>query len=533
MPRCAPAHAVLVAVVLALASGCTLGPNYSRPALPMPSDWRDARPAPADSADLANLANLEWWELFRDPRLQELIRTALAENQDLAVAVERIVEARARVGIAQSELLPQVTIGADGGYLEQSREGFPNLPKPNDNDSGLYSIGTDLSWELDLFGRIRRSTEAERARLLATEETRRAVAISLVAAVARTYAEMRSADLRLEIARRTLETRAESLRITRVRFEGGLTSEKDPRQAEAEYHRIAVAVLRLEQLVRLRENQLSVLLGRGPGPIARGLSLPDLPVALVVPAGLPSELLERRPDLRAAEEQLHATTADVGAAKALLFPRIALTASFGTTSTELDALFTGSSQAWSVAAGVLQPVFQGGRNVRRLEAAKSRMRQSLYLYEKAVLEALREVEDSLVTWQKTGAQRGEQHSRVLAERRVVELTKIRYEGGVTDYLEVLDSQRSLFNAELDEVETLAEHVVSLVQLYAALGGGWPAQPEPAAASPAALDEPAGRGSDASGKEQPAAESIDAPISNGTASSTLPVRTAGAVQGGVP
>ncbi len=472
---------VVLAASLALSGGCTLGPNYARPSLDVPAGWRDA---PAPAAEVENLANLQWWELFRDPELQELIRTAVAGNQDLAVAVERIVEARARVGIVQADLFPQVTVGGDSGYFEQSREGFPNIPKPNDNDAALYAFGTDLSWELDVFGRIRRSTEAERARLLATEETRRAVAISLVAAVARTYVELRSADLRLEIARRTLETRAESLRITRIRFEGGLTSEKDPRQAEAEYHRIAAAVLRLEQLVRLRENQLSVLLGRGPGPIARGASLPDLPVALAVPAGLPSGLLDRRPDLRAAEEQLHAATADVGAAKALLFPRIALTADLGTTSTELDALFTGSSQAWSVAAGFLQPVFQGGRNVRRLEAAKSRMRQSLYLYEKAVLEALREVEDSLVTFAKTGAQRGEQHSRVLAERRVVELTKIRYEGGVTDYLEVLDSQRSLFNAENEEVDTIAEQVGSLIQLYKALGGGWPTAPEAVAVEPA-------------------------------------------------
>lgn len=489
---CAPASrsTLTLAAALTLAAGCTLGPNYTRPALEMPVAWRNAQPVVA-SGDLGNLANLAWWEMFRDPALQELVRVALAGNQDLEVAVERIVEARARVGIVQADLFPQVTLGGDGGYLQQSREGFPNLPKPNDNDAPIYAIGSDLTWELDLFGRIRRSTEAERARLFATEEVRRDVAISLVAAVARTYVELRSADLRLEIARRTLETRAESLRITRIRFEGGLTSEKDPKQAEAEYHRIAAAVLRLEQLVRLKENQLSVLLGRPPGGIARGMSLPDLPIALVIPAGLPSELLDGRPDLRAAEEELHAATADVGAAKALLFPRIALTADFGTTSTELDALFTGSSQAWSVAAGFLQPVFQGGRNLRRLEAARSRMRQALYLYEKAVLEALREVEDSLVTYEKTGIQRGEQHSRVLAERRVVELTKVRYEGGVTDYLEVLDAQRNLFNAEIDEVETISEQVVSLVDLYKALGGGWPAEEPSIAVEPGAKAEPAG------------------------------------------
>ncbi|MFN2427496.1 MAG: efflux transporter outer membrane subunit [Candidatus Binatia bacterium] len=485
MKRSASAVRMLRATLLALPllGGCMLGPNYKRPELTMPVGWRDA-PVEAAYDGVAyaeSLANTPWWELFQDPQLQALIRIALTENQDLLIAVERITEARARLGFVRADLFPKVDLTTDVSRFEQSREGFPNNAPPVSNDAMLYGLSADVFWELDLFGRIRRATEAERALLLATEEGRRAVAISLVAAVATTYVELRDADLRLQISRRTLASRAKSLDLTRVRFEGGLTSQKDPMQAEAEYRRVEVTVFQLEQRVRQVENALSVLIGRTPGDIARGTSLPDLPVALTIPAGLPSELLDRRPDLRAAEEQLHAATADVGAAKALLFPRIALTAGYGTASTEFDALFTGSSQAWSVASGLVQPIFNAGKNLRRVQIAESQMRQSLYAYEKTVLQALREVEDSLIAWQQTGAARGSQRMRVAAERKVVELTSVRYEGGVTDYLEVLDSQRSLFAAELDEVQTISAQLISLVQLYKALGGGWPTEPEVAAA----------------------------------------------------
>jgi len=475
--------AALVVTLLPMLGGCMLGPNYKRPELEMPVGWRDQAAAPGqDAVGVAeNLANTPWWELFRDPRLQDLIRIALAENQDLMIAVERIVEARSRLGFVRADLFPKVDLVTDVSGFEQSREGFPNNPSPGDDDAMLYGLSLEVFWEIDLFGRIRRATEAERALLLATEEGRRAVAISLVAAVASTYVGLRDADMRLEIAKRTLASRAHSLDLTRIRFQGGLTSEKDPQQAEAEYRRIEVQVYQFEQLVRVTENALSVLIGRNPGDIARGTSLPDLPVALTIPAGLPSELLDRRPDLRAAEEQLHAATADVGAAKALLFPRIAMTAGYGTASTEFDALFTGSSQAWSVASGLVQPIFNTGKNLRRVDIAESQMRQALYAYEKTVLQALREVEDSLITWETTGAERGAQRKRVAAENRVVQLSTVRYEGGVADYLEVLDAQRSQFSAELDEVQTISAQLISLIQLYKALGGGWPVEPEVAAA----------------------------------------------------
>ncbi len=462
-----------------LAAGCMLGPNYKRPGLDVPAGWRDgAVPPPAES-----LANTPWWELFRDPVLQDLIRISLAENQDLLLACERIEEARARLGFVRADLFPKIDLTGDVAHFSQSREAFPNNPTPADRAATLYSPGLALTWELDVFGRIRRATEAERALLVATEQGHRAVVLSLVADVATTYAALRSADLQLEIARRTLESRRQSLDLARVRFRGGLTSEKDPQQAEAEYRRIEVTVFQFEQAVRQTENALSVLLGRAPNDIARGRPLPDLPVAMAIPAGLPSELLDRRPDLRAAEEQLHAATADVGAAKALLFPRFALTADYGFASTEFDALFAGSSQAWSVASGLVQPIFNAGKNIKRVKIAESRMRQFLYVYERAVLQALREVEDSLVAWQQTGASRSSQRARVVAEKRVVELATVRYEGGVADYLEVLDAQRSLFSAELDEVQTIEDQVDSLILLYKALGGGWPSDEAVAAGGP--------------------------------------------------
>jgi multidrug efflux system outer membrane protein len=466
-----------VALLAAMASGCTLGPDYKRPQLEVPQAWRDA-PVP----DAETIANTPWWDLFRDPALDELIRIALAGNQDLRIAAERVIEQQARVGVVRSALFPQLDLGVNASSFEASRKAFPHLSEPADRHAELYEIAGDLTWELDVFGRIRRATEAERAILVATDEGRRAVTISLVASVARTYTELRDLDLRLEISRRTLDSRAKSVDLTRSLFRGGVASEMDFRQAEAEYRRVEATVKQFEQLVRQKENEISALIGRIPGDIARGGSIADAPMSMAVPAGLPSELIDRRPDVRAAEEQLHASTADVGAAKALLFPRFALTADIGTSSTELNSLFSGSAQAWSVAAGVLQPIFNAGRNRRRVEIAESQMRQSLYGYEQSMLEAFREVEDALIGYQKTGEQRLAQHQRVQAERSVVDLATARYEGGVADYLEVLDAQRSLFSAELDEVDAIGEQMVSLIQLYKALGGGWPAGEEPANAA---------------------------------------------------
>jgi len=473
----------LIALSLCLlAPGCALGPNYERPKVPAPPNWRDLPAAEAES-----LANVAWWEVFDDPQLQELIRIALVENKDVKIAVERVEEARARYGFTKADLWPHVDLSGTAGKLRFNAGSLVHTP---DGDAGTKSEGTkteiyaasaDVSWEIDFFGRIRRATEAQNALFLGTQEARRAAVLALVADVARAYFELRDLDLRLEIAKRTIESRREYLQLAKDRFEGGVTAEIDFRQAEAELRRVEVVLFDIERGIALKENELSVLLGRNPGPIVRGRSLQEQKRPAAVPAGLPSTLLDRRPDLREAEQSLAASTANIGEAKALLFPRIALTGSYGFTSTEFDTLFDSPSKSWNIIGNLLQPIFHAGKNKRRVEITESRQRQTLYGYERAILNAFRETEDALVSYRKTGEQRTAQEDRVAAERKVLELAELRYRGGVSDYLEVLDAQRSLFNAEIDAAQTAGANLVALVRIYKALGGGWPAAPEPASA----------------------------------------------------
>ncbi len=466
--------------LLALSSAvvsCKLGPDYARPPVVTPEKWREL--AAAD----ASIANVPWWELFQDEELRRLITVALAENRDLKIAIERIEEARALYGISRSELYPQVDASAVGGALKFSEGSLTHTPETStDTDThrtkGIASLGVGFSWELDFFGRVRRANEAEQARLFATQEARRAVALTLVADVARAYVDLRGLDRSLEIARRTLESRREYLALARDRFEGGVTPEVDWRQAEAEFFRVQSFVYELEKLVTQKENEISFLLGHNPGAVPRGRALDVQPIPPEVPAGLPAQLLERRPDVREAEQRLVSATARIGETQAMRYPRISLTGSFGVASTDLSELFDGSSTNWNIFTALLQPVFDAGKNKRRVEVRESQQRQAVYDYERTLLQALREVEDSLIGLQKAGEQRGSQQKRVEAERKVVELSELRYRGGVAAYLEVLDAQRSLFNAEIDETSSLSEHVTSLIRLYKALGGGWPTEPEP-------------------------------------------------------
>jgi outer membrane protein, multidrug efflux system len=472
-----------VAALAILASGCALGPNYKRPTVPVPPAWRDL---PAEES--ASLANTPWWELFDDPQLQELIRIALQENKDLKIAAERVEEARARYGFVKADLFPAVDVSATAGRLRFNGGSLVHTPEgeatPNQaTETSIYSLSANVSWEIDFFGRIRRATEAQKALFLATHEARRSTVLTLVADVAQAYFELGDLDRQLAIARRTIQSRREYVDLARDRFEGGVTPEVDFRQAEAELRRVEVVVFDLERLIALKENQLSVLLGRNPGPLVRGRAVEEHKAPAAVPAGLPSALLERRPDILEAEQVLAASTADIGQAKALLFPRIALTGGFGFTSTEFDNLFEGPSKAWNIIGNLLQPIFNAGKNKRRVQIAESQQRQTLYAYENTILQALRETEDALVSYRKTGEQRGAQTARVNAERKVLELAEMRYRGGVAAYLEVLDAQRSLFSAELDESQTIGANLVSLVQLYKSLGGGWPAAPAPPGAPP--------------------------------------------------
>lgn len=464
-------RAPILLVAGLLTAGCTLGPDYQRPEVPMPEGWREL-----GTDEQESLANTPWWELFQDPELVRLIGVALAENQDLAIAVERIEEARAFYGFQRADLFPKVDLQASAARVRASEQGVPALPAGVDNEDSLYGVAGTVFWELDFFGRIRRASEAELALMYAAEESRRAVVLALVADVARAYVELRDLDRRLEIARRTLESRVEYVGLAKERFEGGLTSELDLRQAEAEMHRTASLVHDFEGQVTQKENELSALLGRNPGTIARGQALDELTVPPAVPPGLPAELLERRPDVRAAEEELVSANARIGEAKALLYPSIALTGAFGWESTELDDLLDAPAKSWSIGANLLQPLFNSGQNRRRVEVAESRQRQALFAYERAVLLAFRDVEDALAGLRQAGLRRGSEGGRVAAERKVLELAELRYRGGVAAYLEVLDAQRSLFDAELGETAAQRDQLVGFIQLYKALGGGWPEAP---------------------------------------------------------
>lgn len=463
-----------------LAGGCVLGPNYQRPEIPAPPAWRDL-----SAEEARTLANTPWWEMFDDPQLQELIRIAIAENKDVLIATERIEEARARYGFTRADLYPRVDANGTVGHLHTSEGSLVHTPEgdfgtDDGRDSEIFVASADVSWEIDFFGRVRRATEAERALLLATEESRRSVVLTLVADVAEAYLELRDFDRRLEIARRTIGSLQGSLQLANDRFEGGLTSELDMRQADAELRSVEAVVFDLERLIAMKENQLSVLLGRSPGAVVRGRPLDDQRRPGDVPAGLPAELLDRRPDIRAAEHTLAAATANIGEAKALLFPRISLTGSFGLASTEIDNFFDATS--WNLLGNLLQPIFNAGQNKRRVEIAESRQRQMLYEYQRTILLAFQETEDALVAYRMTGEEHRAQTARVVAIRKVLDLSETRYRGGVTAYLEVLDAQRSLFGAELDEAAAFGDHLVWLVRLYKALGGGWPAAPqEPAPA----------------------------------------------------
>jgi multidrug efflux system outer membrane protein len=436
-------------------------------------------------AEAQTLANKPWWELFDDPQLQELIRIALVENKDLKIAVERIEEARARYGFTKADLWPKVDLNATSGGLRFNGGSLVHTPDADTGgavaptETAVYSLTADMSWEIDFFGRIRRATEAQNALFLGTLEARRSAVLTLVADLARAYFKLRAFDLQLEIARRTIASRREYAELAKDRFEGGLTPEVDLRQAEAELLRIEVVTYDLEREIRQAENEISILIGRNPGPVLRGRAVTEQKRPAAVPAGLPSELLDRRPDVRVAEQNLAAATANIGQAKALLFPRIALTGSFGFTSTEFDTWFDGPSKAWNILGNLLQPIFNAGKNRRRVEITESQQRQTLYEYERTILQAFRETEDALVAYQKTGEQRQAQANRVRAERKVLDLAELRYRGGVAAYLEVLDAQRSLFGAEIDETQTITANLVSLVQLYKALGGGWPGAPEAA------------------------------------------------------
>ena len=452
-----------------LLAGCAVGPDYKRPAV-------DAPPAFRFQGDEARaIADTAWWEQFRDPVLNELIAVALRENRDVKIAASRIEFYLGQYATARSLLLPQagVNLGATRGRLPQTSFGqaagaFGQQP---DRVMEQYDATLSTSWELDLFGRRRRETEAARALVLASAEGRRATVLVLVASVASSYITLRELERQLQIARDTATSRERSFRLFSDKFQGGTVSELELAQTQSEYEASLVEIPRLEALIGQQENALSVLLGRNPGPIRASQPLEALALP-PVPAGLPSELLERRPDLRQAEQQLIAANALIGAARAQYFPTISLTGVFGYISKEFGNLFTGATKAWSYGLSAAAPIFTAGGIAGQVHQAEAQQQEALLGYQKAIQVAFQEVSDALLTHARARDQLAFQDRQVRTLRNYVELARLRYDEGYTSYIEVLDAERNLFSAEVAHTQTQSQVYVSLVNLYKAMGGGW-------------------------------------------------------------
>lgn len=476
-------RSLVLAVFSMLLLACAMGPNYSRPDISTSDSFRMAE----EPKDLPSLANIPWWELYQDEELQRLIRIALEENKDLKRAVASIDEFQARLYTARMDFSPQLSAT---GNLPVARLGgvtFPGFPSPF-----AHYVQGSLSWEMDIWGRIRRANEASLADLLAREETRRAVTLQIVGGVAQSYFDLRQFDMQLEIAKRTLLAWEESVRIGQARLRQGLINKLDVDQFEAERENAAARIAELKRQVIQKENELSVLLGRNPSQIARGRSLTEQIMPPVVPAGLPSELLQRRPDVVQAEQQLVAATARIGVAKAERFPKLSLTGLLGVASPTLtDFISPGTS------FGLLAPVLTGPLlNAQTLgfqqKAVEAQARQAVAQYEQTVLVAFREVEDALVGVSTAREQAAAQERQVNSLRSALHLANLRYKGGLANYLDVLIAQRSLFVTELALADTHRLHLVSVVQLYKALGGGW-SPGEAGRERPASPGPPGGRG----------------------------------------
>lgn len=452
-------------------AGCTVGPNYHRPDVPVPPSFRAPQPPPAGTA---SLADLKWWEVFQDDQLQQLVRTAIAQNYDLRDAVAHEEEARASLGAARSNQFPQFGAAGDVQVTRLSRDGqFPLSPSfvPSQNRNWGEAFLQLLPFEVDLWGRLRRATEAARANLLSAEWNRRAVMTTLVSDVAGSYFALREFDAELEISRRTLDTRRESLRLTQTRSGGGVATLLDLRQAEQLVDTAAESIPELQLQIGQTENGISLLLGKNPGDTARGRSLVDqrLPD---VPPGLPSALLDRRPDIRAAEQNLVAANAEIGVAKAAYFPRLSLTGLLGGQSTQLSSLFSGPNSAWSFVPQVSQPIFTAGRLKSGVRFAEAQRRSALAEYEKTVQTAFTEVSNALIAHQRVRESRVQQEALVTALADRKRLAYLRYRGGVDTQLNALDADRDLFQAEITLSQLKSRELLSVVQLYKALGGGW-------------------------------------------------------------
>ena len=509
--------AVLLLAIFSAA--CAVGPNYRRPSVPVPETFRAPRneskcapsnpceptssagreggvdptdgsraPQPSAALQAESLADLQWFEVFKDAKLQDLIRTALERNYDLRAAVANVEAARANLGVTRSNQYPNASAGGEIQFTRLSRDGTFALPDTfvSSQNRNWGQAGFNLlSFEADIWGRLRRATEAARANLLTAEENRKAVITTLVADIASNYFTLRELDYELEISRRTLDTRRESLRLIQSRQGGGVATLLDLRQGEQLVYAAAETIPTLQQQTEQTENQISLLLAERPSGIERGSGLTEQELPPEVPPGLPSALLERRPDIRAAEQTLIAANANIGVAKAAYYPQISLSGFLGGQSTQLATLFNGPHSAWSFVPQVTQPIFTAGRLKSGVRLAEAQRQGALVQYEKTIQTAFTEVSNSLIAHQRSRESRAQQEALVTALRDRTRLAYVRYQGGVDTLLNALDADRDLFQAEFQLSQTRLSELLSVVQLYKALGGGWQCAPESAEASASA------------------------------------------------
>jgi outer membrane protein, multidrug efflux system len=451
-----------VLFVLVFLSGCVVGPKYQRPAVTIPDQTRGQ----ASPAEAASLADQTWWEIFHDDALKALIAEALKNGYDVRLAAWRVEEARANAGIADSQRFPAIQGQAEAGYGRQSK--FSSSPSAQ---GGLIQLNVNASWEFDLFGRIRHLNEAALAEYLASEEARRGVFLSLVSDVATNYFQLRELDLQLEIAKRSSADFQETFDLFDRRLQGGAASALETSSAEASLASTAANIPDLERQIVAQENRLAFLLGRNPGPIARGAALNDQLLPPDVPPGLPSDLLQRRPDLRQSEQNLIAANANVGIANSDFFPRISLTGMLGNVSPQISQLFP-AGRTWTVGGGLLSPLFQGRLLRERYRAAEARWEQAKVLYEQSVTNAFSEVSTALVAYQKLAEVERQRARAVAADRQAAQIANQRYVAGLSSYLDVLQAQQQLYPAENLLAQARYDRLATLVQLYRALGGGW-------------------------------------------------------------
>ena len=466
-------HCIALIVTGSLVAGCAVGPDYERPDIDLPPDWRLA------AGEAGELANSRWWTQFDDPVLDELIATALAENLDVRLAAARVAQFAGALETTRSRLLPQVGYGVGAG---RSRSSEFLLPAGADPYGTQYQAAIGASWQLDLFGRLRRESEAAQARVYASEQGRRGVILSVVSSVAVTYITLRALDQQLEIARATAESYQQTLHIFELRHQQGVVSRLEVAQIESQYQQALAVIPTLEGQIAVQEHLLSILLGRHPGPITRGRALAELSVP-AVPAALPAALLEQRPDIVQAEQDLVAANADVGAARALYYPDFTITGALGQLSTAAGDLLESAARTWAIDATIAGPIFTGGGISGRVASAEAARDEALLAYRLAILNALREVNDALAGTRASADNYAALQRRAAALQEYARLAKMRFDGGAASYLEVLFADNELFAAELAAVAANQARYASLVEIYKAMGGGWVDAADALAATP--------------------------------------------------